>query len=176
MDLDHARNPLSDKGTCIDDGTAPRVFAATRSPTPFGAVVTSGRRPGSSSRSRTRPFSPTARLIGLHCSGFPSTAACTKALAGVKERGRTRPIDRSLDGNGRYSSTRRGISVGRNLDGANRNDSVLLVPTLEDNAARGWLSDIETIWLDRAYDSDATRERLAARDLITAQCGGREAA
>jgi hypothetical protein len=53
---------------------------------------------------------------------------------------------------------------------------VLLVPTLEDNAARGWLSDIETIWLDRAYDSDATRERLAARDLITAQCGGREAA
>jgi transposase len=58
-----------------------------------------------------------------------------------------------------------GIPVGWNLDGANRNDSVLLAPTLDDAAARDWLREIETIWLDRGYDSDATREFLAARDL-----------
>jgi transposase len=57
-----------------------------------------------------------------------------------------------------------GIPVGWNLDGANRNDSVVLAPTLDD-AARDWLREIETIWLDRGYDSDATRELLAARDL-----------
>jgi transposase len=37
---------------------------------------------------------------------------------------------------------------------------VLLVPTLEDAASRGLLSDIETLWLDRGYDSDVTRARL----------------
>src|SRR5271155_1553361 len=47
--------------------------------------------------------------------------------------------------------------------GANRNDSVMLEPTLDDAAARGLLSDIQTIWLDRGYDSDVTRERLAER-------------
>jgi len=60
-----------------------------------------------------------------------------------------------------------GIPVGCNLDGASRNDSVLLAPTLDDNEARGWLSEIE-IWPDRGYDFDATPERLAAHDLIYA--------
>jgi hypothetical protein len=39
----------------------------------------------------------------------------------------------------------------------------MLEPTLDDAAARGLLSGIETIWLDRGYDSDVTRERLTAR-------------
>ena len=39
----------------------------------------------------------------------------------------------------------------------------LLEATLDDAAKRGLLCDIETIWLDRSYDSDVTRERLAAR-------------
>jgi transposase len=58
---------------------------------------------------------------------------------------------------------RNGIPIGWAVDGANRNDSVMLEPTLDDAAARGLLCDIETIWLDRGYDSDVTRERLAAR-------------
>ena len=32
-------------------------------------------------------------------------------------------------------------------------------------AERGLLADIETIWLDRGYDSDVTRERLADRGI-----------
>ena len=41
----------------------------------------------------------------------------------------------------------------------------MLAPTLDAAAACGLLADVETIWLDRGYDSDATRERLAAHDL-----------
>ena len=44
-------------------------------------------------------------------------------------------------------------------------DSILLAATLDDAAKRGLLCDIETLWLDRGYDSDATRERLAAREI-----------
>jgi IS5 family transposase len=58
-----------------------------------------------------------------------------------------------------------GIPIGWVVDGANRNDSVLLAPTLDDVASRGLLGEIETIWLDRGYDSTITRERLAAREL-----------
>ncbi len=39
---------------------------------------------------------------------------------------------------------------------------VLLAPTLEDGARRGLTEEIETIWLDRGYDSEATRARLSA--------------
>ena len=48
-----------------------------------------------------------------------------------------------------------GIPFGWTADGANRNDSVLLAPTLEDAERRGLTEEIETIWLDRGYDSDA---------------------
>jgi putative transposase len=61
-----------------------------------------------------------------------------------------------------------GIPIGVAIDGANRNDSVLLAPTLDDAGERGLLEDIETIWLDRGYDSDATRERLIERELTDA--------
>ena len=37
----------------------------------------------------------------------------------------------------------------------------MLAPTLDDVAKRGLLSDIETICLDRGYDSEATRTRLS---------------
>ena len=58
-----------------------------------------------------------------------------------------------------------GIPIGWVADGANRNDSVLLAPTLDDVASRGLLGEIETLWLDRGYDSAITRERLAARGI-----------
>jgi len=53
-----------------------------------------------------------------------------------------------------------GIPFGWPIDGANRHDSILLAPTLAD-AERGSLEGIETIWLDRGYDSDVTRRPLA---------------
>jgi len=39
----------------------------------------------------------------------------------------------------------------------------MLEPTLDDAGARSLLADIETIWLDRGYDSEVTRQRLAER-------------
>ena len=50
-------------------------------------------------------------------------------------------------------------------DGATRNDSILLAPTLDDAAKRGLLEEIETLWLDRGYDSEATRSRLVEREI-----------
>src|SRR5665811_1688169 len=47
----------------------------------------------------------------------------------------------------------------RIIDGANRNDSILLEPTLQAVAARGLLLDIETLHLDRGYDSALTTQR-----------------
>ena len=44
----------------------------------------------------------------------------------------------------------------------------MLAPTLDDAKAHGLLQDIETIWLDRGYDSDATRQRLEERGLTDA--------
>ncbi len=41
----------------------------------------------------------------------------------------------------------------------------MLAPTLDDARAKGLLHEIETIWLDRGYDSEATRQRLIERDL-----------
>jgi transposase len=38
-----------------------------------------------------------------------------------------------------------------------------LAPTLDAAGERGLLEEIETLWLDRGYDSGATRTRLAAR-------------
>ena len=58
-----------------------------------------------------------------------------------------------------------GIPIGWAADGANRNDSVLLAPTLHDAAGRGLLAEIDTLWLDRGYDSMVTRERLADRGI-----------
>ncbi len=58
-----------------------------------------------------------------------------------------------------------GIPLGWTIDGANRNDSVLLAPTLDNAAGRGLLAEIDTLWLDRGYDSGVTRQRLAERGI-----------
>ena len=63
---------------------------------------------------------------------------------------------------------RKGIPVGVAIDGANRNDSVMLAPTLDDANRLDFLQEIETLWLDRGYDSQATLERLAERDIADA--------
>lgn len=58
-----------------------------------------------------------------------------------------------------------GIPLGWVGDGANRKDSVLLAPTLDDAAEHGLLMNVETIWLDRGYDSEVTRQCLAEREI-----------
>lgn len=105
------------------------------------------------------------KIIGLDLSDVSLDGSLHKAPAGGQGTGKN-PTDRSkLGWKWSILVDRNGIPIGWVCDGANRNDSVLLAPTLDDTAARGLLIDIETIWLDRGYDSQATRQRLGERDL-----------
>jgi transposase len=63
---------------------------------------------------------------------------------------------------------RDGVPIGWVTGGANRNDSILLAPTLDDVNQRGLLSDTETLWLDRGYDSELTRTPLVERGITDA--------
>ena len=54
------------------------------------------------------------------------------------------------------------IPIGWTIDGANRNHVRMLEHTLDDIAAGGLLVDVDTLHLDRGYDSGAVRDRLAA--------------
>lgn len=105
------------------------------------------------------------KIIGLDLCDVSADGSLHKAPAGGQGTGKN-PTDRSkLGWKWSILVDRKGIPFGWVGDGANRNDSVLLAPTLDQAARRGLLEDVETIWLDRGYDSDATRERLATRHL-----------
>ena len=100
------------------------------------------------------------KVIGLDCSDVALDGSLHKAPAGGEGTGKS-PVDRSkLGWKWSILTDRSGIPFGWTADGANRNDSVLLEPTLQDASARGFLEQVVTIWLDRGYDSDATRGRL----------------
>jgi IS5 family transposase len=61
----------------------------------------------------------------------------------------------------------KGIPIGGVTDPANRHDSPLLAPTLEHaSESVGGLPEQASVHLDRAYDSNITRERLKDRGLI----------
>ncbi len=86
-----------------------------------------------------------------------------KAPAGGEGTGKN-PTDRAkLGWKWSILTDRVGIPIGWTVAGANRNDSILLAPTLDDAAGRGLLAEIDTLWLDRGYDSEVTRARLAER-------------
>src|SRR5271169_5147248 len=105
------------------------------------------------------------KIIGLCFGDVALDGSLHKAPAGGEGTGKN-PTDRAKRG-WKWSilTDARGIPVGWTADGANRNDSVLLAPTLDDVGERGLLGEIETLWLDRGYDSTVTRERLAARGI-----------
>ena len=78
--------------------------------------------------------------------------------------GRDRPV--------RRSPSLLGIPIGWVIDAGNRNDSILLEPTLQAVADRGLLLDVETLHLDRGYDSFLTTQRcqaLGLRDVVCAK-------
>jgi transposase len=105
------------------------------------------------------------KVIGLDLSDVAVDGSLQKSPCGGEGTGKN-PTDRAkLGWKWSILTERNGIPIGWAIDGANRNDSVMLEPTLDDAGGRGLLTDIETIWLDRGYDSDVTRERLAARFL-----------
>jgi len=105
------------------------------------------------------------RIIGLDLSDAAVDGSLHKSPCGGEGTGKN-PTDRAkLGWKWSILTDLNGIPIGWACDGANRNDSVLLAPTLDDAKARGLLGDVETIWLDRGYDSEATRCRLAEREM-----------
>ncbi|MGC8487084.1 MAG: IS5 family transposase [Clostridia bacterium] len=105
------------------------------------------------------------RIIGLDFSEVALDGSLHKAPTGGEGTGQN-PTDRAKRGwKWSICTDRQGIPVGWAIDAANRHDLVLLEPTLAAAAARGLLSEIETLWLDRGYDAAAPLQRLAARGL-----------
>lgn len=100
------------------------------------------------------------KIIGLDFSDVSLDGSLHKSPCGGEGTGKN-PTDRAkLGWKWSIVCDKNGIPFGWAVDGANRNDSVMLEPTLDDAIQRGLLAEIETIWLDRGYDSDVTRQRL----------------
>lgn len=105
------------------------------------------------------------RIVGLSLSDVAVDGSLHKSPCGGEGTGRN-PTDRGkLGWKWSLLTDRHGIPIGWTIDGANRNDSILLEPTLDDAARRGLLRDVETVWLDRGYDSEVTRQRLTERNV-----------
>ena len=59
------------------------------------------------------------------------------------------------------------------IDGANRNGCIMFDPTVTALAGRGLLADIETLHLDKGYDSNIVRNRCAELGIDDLVCGKR---
>jgi transposase len=108
------------------------------------------------------------RAIGLELTDIAVDGCITKAPCGGEKAGRS-PVDRGKQGIKRSTAVDgKGIPIGGVTDPANRHDSPLLVPALEDALERlgGELPERVMVHLDRGYDSKVTRERLKERGLI----------
>ena len=100
------------------------------------------------------------RIIGLDLDDVALDGSLHKAPYGGEGTG-PNPTDRAkLGWKWSVASERHGIPIGWAIDGANRNDVRMLVPTLEAVAATGLLADVDTMHLDRGYDSGAVRAIL----------------
>jgi transposase len=112
------------------------------------------------------------RIIGLDLSEVAVDGSLHKAPCGGEGTG-PNPTDRGKIGwKWSVATDLFGIPIGWVIDGANRNDSILLEPTLQAVAARGLLLDVETLHLDRGYDSALTTQRchsLGVTDIVCAK-------
>lgn len=100
------------------------------------------------------------RIVGLDLTDVSIDGSLHKAPYGGEDTG-PNPTDRAkLGWKWSVASERAGIPIGWVVAPANRNDIVLLEPTLVSIASRGLLADIETLHLDRSYDYPVVRRRL----------------
>jgi transposase len=111
------------------------------------------------------------RTIGLELSDVAVDCCITKAPCGGERSGKS-PVDRGKSGIKRSVLVdAEGIPLGSIGAPASRHDSPLLPETLD--AARqtlGALTEPVRVHLDRGYDSELTRKRLAERDLVGVIC------
>ncbi|MGH7643263.1 MAG: IS5 family transposase [Candidatus Dormibacteria bacterium] len=112
------------------------------------------------------------KIIGLDCSETAIDGSQQKAPCGGEGTG-PNPTDRGKSGwKWSVATERNGVPLGWVTDAANRNDCVLLAPTLDAVAARGLLPEIGTLHLDRGYDNQVVRQECARRgltDVVIAQ-------
>src|SRR4051794_40355019 len=108
------------------------------------------------------------RIVGLDLTDVALDGSLHKAPYGGEGTG-PNPTDRGkLGWKWSVAVDRHGVPIGWTIDGANRNDVRMLEPTLDDIAAVGLLVDVDTVHLDRGYDSGAVRQRLAGYGLTDA--------
>lgn len=112
------------------------------------------------------------RIIGLDLSDVAVDGSQHKAPFGGEGTG-PNPVDRGKCGwKWSLAADRNGIPLAWEIAGANRNDCVLLEPTLDGLDGRGLLVEVETLHLDRGYDQPTFRRQVAAwgiDDLICAK-------
>jgi transposase len=105
------------------------------------------------------------RFLGLELTDLAVDCCITKAPCGGKMAGRN-PVDRGKGGIKRSMVVDAcGIPLGIVIAPANRHDSPLLDDTLNTLQPLGEPPDRTSVHLDRAYDSDTTHQKLAARGL-----------
>ncbi len=105
------------------------------------------------------------KVIGLDLSEVSVDGSLHKAPMGGEGTG-PNPTDRGKTGwKWSIATDTNGVPIGWVTEVANRNDSILLAPTLDNVKERGLLADVETLWLDRGYDSVLTRTRLVERGI-----------
>jgi transposase len=105
------------------------------------------------------------RLFGLELADLAIDYCITKAPCGGEKAGRS-PVDRGKRGIKRSMAVDAcGIPLAIVIAPANRRDSPLLADTIDTIQRLGELPDRARVHLDRAYDSPATRRKLATRGL-----------
>lgn len=113
------------------------------------------------------------KIIGLDLSDVSVDGSLHKSPAGGEGTGKN-PTDRAkLGWKWSVLTDANGIPISWTIAGANRNDCILLGPTLAGAAATGLIGDIETIWLDRGYDNSVVRTQLhdlGIADAVIAKC------
>lgn len=108
----------------------------------------------------TEAISAYDKIIGLDLSEVAVDGSLHKSPAGGEGTGKN-PTDRAkLGWKWSVLTDRNGIPISWTIAGANRNDCVLLGPTLAGAEESGLVADIETIWLDRGYDNSVVRTQL----------------
>jgi transposase len=107
------------------------------------------------------------KIVGLELEDLATDGCITKAPCGGDKAGPS-PVDRRKGGLKRSTTTEaRGVPVGLVSAGANRHDSPLLEPTIENTKQQvGPLPEKPTMHLDSGYDGQPSRDVLAAHELV----------
>jgi hypothetical protein len=132
-------------------------------------VATSGRRQASSPAYSKRRFAYD-KIVGLDLTEAAVDGSQRKAPMGGEGTGKN-PVDRGKSG-WKWSllTDPWGIPIGWATDGANRHDTIPFSSTLDAAGERGLLCDIETLHLDRGYDSAAVRTRCGQSGIDDVVC------